>query len=413
MKYTNYDVYAFQLLHFFVTKCGYTIVTIRQQKEDIWLMNVNNETYPVIRLSTNPDTEERVDINYLRNVHRAILDIMKREGKLCVLNTRTDSISIDNDFLIQIVISPNYISDRTLIYEFPGIEHVVHDVENNQEECAKLTSSLEEMQLKIKKQKAVPPMIKMPKITMSIIFICLLAYLATTAASYYFQSQVTGLIISGAYYKMNVVAAHEYWRFLTAGFLHIGIFHFIMNMYALLNIGLLCEKVYKKGQYIIILLSSIIVGNIFVYMMSGNIVSAGISGGIYGIMAAFIVCLFENGNIKHPMVRRSIVRLIIINAFITMMPGVSFAAHLGGAITGSFLGIIFISSERWEQLKKHTTVAFSVLILGLCLIAFPKQRVEPIKRNVDNEIIKAYHTLGLGSYADYLQSQYNKVYERE
>ncbi len=413
MKYTNHDVYALQLLHFFVVKCGYTTVTIRQQKEDIWLMNVRNETYPVIRLSTNPDKEDMIDINYLRNVHRAILDIMKREGKLCVLNTSNDSISIDNDFLVQIVISPNYISDPTLIHEFPGIEHIVHDVENNQEECARLTSSLEEKQWKAQKQREISSMIKIPKITISMIVICLLAYLASTAVSYYFQSQVTGLAISGAYYKMNVVAAHEYWRFLTSGFLHAGLLHFLMNMYALLNIGLLCEKVYKKGQYITILLLSIIIGNIFVFMMSGNVITVGISSGIYGVMAAFIVYLFENGNIKHPIVRRSIIRLIMINVLITIVPGVSFVAHLGGIITGSFLGIIFISSERWKQLKKHTVVAFSILILGLCFLSYSNQSVEPINQSVDTQIVKAYRTLGLGSYADYLESQYNKVYERK
>ncbi|MDE6476185.1 MAG: rhomboid family intramembrane serine protease [Erysipelotrichaceae bacterium] len=413
MNYTNYDVYTLQLLHFFVVKCGYSIATIQPQKEDIWLINSKNETYPVIRLAMNLGNEKHFDINYARVVHRGILDAIQREGKLCILTTSMDSMAIDNDFFVQIVITPGYISDPTFIHEFPGVDSVVHDVENNQEECALLTSLVEKKQLKIKKNKVLPPMIKMPKVTMSIIFLCLFAYIGSFALRSYLQSDVLGLIVSGAYYKMQIVAAHEYWRFLASGFLHIDLFHLLMNMYALFQIGLLCEKSYKRRHYIFILLASIIVGNIFTYIIEGNVLSVGMSGGIYGVMAAFVVCLFENGHIKYPLIRKSIVRLIILNILITLLPGVSFSAHLGGMLTGIFLGIIFISSIRWKQLKQYTLAAFSILVIGLFFLSSSVQRVEPIQKNVDTQIVNTYRSLGMERYATYLERQYHKTYGGE
>ncbi|MDE6196151.1 MAG: hypothetical protein K2F55_04770, partial [Erysipelotrichaceae bacterium] len=196
MNYTNYDVYTLQLLHFLVVKWGYNIATIQPQKEDIWLINAKNETYPVIRLAMNPDNEKIVDINYARVVHRGILDAIQREGKLCILTTSTNTIAVDNDFFVQIVITPGYISDSTFSQEFPGIDAVVHDVKNNQEECALLASLIEKKQLKIKKNKVLPSVIKMPKVTISIIFLCLFAYAVSFIVRSFLQSDVLGLIVS-------------------------------------------------------------------------------------------------------------------------------------------------------------------------------------------------------------------------
>ncbi|MDE6195812.1 MAG: rhomboid family intramembrane serine protease, partial [Erysipelotrichaceae bacterium] len=187
----------------------------------------------------------------------------------------------------------------------------------------------------------------------------------------------------------------------------------LMNMYALFQIGLLCEKSYKRWHYIFILLSSIVVGNIFTYIVEGNILSVGISGGVYGVMAAFIVCLFENGHIKYPLIRKSITRLIILNILITLLPGVSFSAHLGGMLTGIFLGIIFISSTRWKQLKQYTLTAFSILVTGLFFLSSSIQRVEPIQKNVDTQLVNTYRSLGMERYATYLEKQYHKMYGGE
>lgn len=415
MEPTKYDIYAFQLLHFFVSKHHYQIVTIKQQKEDIWLMNKDNERYPIIRLSTTNNADTLKNIEYLRQVHRAILDMVKREGKLLILNTNEESTVIDNEFLVQSTIQPNHCDDEALCKEFPGIEAIPHVVEDLKKEYVRITRSLEELQMSmIKKQRKEMGFFKrIPKLTGIIALICIIVWVIASMVSIYLESDLISAILCGAYYKMNIVSMHEYWRFLTAGFLHMDIFHLLMNLMALINVGIACEKNFTKKQYLIILLVSICTGNLFVYLTEGNVLGLGISGGIFGLLGAFIATLFENGSIKHPIIRATVIRLFMINLLISLLPGISLFAHLGGLIAGMFMGVIFVNSKRWMNLKKHVVISFAILLGFSCGMATRINVVEPLEPKVDASLLKTIKALGWDQYASYMQDSYLRFYDKE
>ena len=83
MNYSTNDIYVIQLVNYLVSQADYQIVTVQQQKNDIWMVNAKHDTYPVIRLCSDP-AGIMYDKDYIRQIHRAILDLIQREGTLLI-----------------------------------------------------------------------------------------------------------------------------------------------------------------------------------------------------------------------------------------------------------------------------------------------------------------------------------------
>ena len=135
----------------------------------------------------------------------------------------------------------------------------------------------------------------------------------------------------------------EYWRLLAAGFLHIQIWHFLMNMLAMYNLGAL-EMILGHGLYAAILIASIIGGNLLSFLLEGSdtTVTLGISGGLYGLMAAYLVFLFKLGLLAEPSIRFSLLRMLGVNLLINLMPNVSRMGHAGGFLTGFAIAMFML-----------------------------------------------------------------------
>ena len=84
MQISEYDLFAYQLLHYLVVQQHYRIVRVQQHKDDLWLMNENHQVYPVIRISSSGNAGTFADTDYVRNVHRIILNLMHREGPMLI-----------------------------------------------------------------------------------------------------------------------------------------------------------------------------------------------------------------------------------------------------------------------------------------------------------------------------------------
>lgn len=255
--------------------------------------------------------------------------------------------------------------------------------------------------------------IRVPKITAGIIGICFVVFILSQFLMVYFQDLTTGVIASGAYYKMMVVAMQEYWRIFTTGFLHFDIFHFLINAYAIFTVGLMCEKLYKPWQYLLIFGASLSVGNLFAFIADGNIVNVGMSAGILGLTAALIAVLVENLSIRLPVVRNSVMRLIFLNLLLTMMPNVSWIGHIGGFLTGGFLGVILIQNKQWKTLRMNTAISFMALLVCLVFFSLRVHLVEPMDKETDKIIITGFENAGWTGYADQLKENFAIIYEGE
>ena len=144
-------------------------------------------------------------------------------------------------------------------------------------------------------------------------------------------------IKAGALYPPKVRNG-EYWRLVTAGFVHVQIYHILMNMYSLYNWRWL-ERFIGSGKYALVLLVSIIAGNLLAYRFSkDNHVTLGISGGIYGLVGLYVVIMIKYTGMS----LISALQMLLPSIIVSFMPNISLYGHLGGLLAGLILGTILI-----------------------------------------------------------------------
>jgi membrane associated rhomboid family serine protease len=128
------------------------------------------------------------------------------------------------------------------------------------------------------------------------------------------------------------LAEGEWWRLLTAAFLHHGIFHLGMNMLVLYLVGTPLEMALGRGRYLLLYVVSALAGSAGALLLSPGAITVGASGAIFGIFGAALV--LERQGIYA--LGGSIMGLVVINLVITFaIPGISIGGHLGGFAGGA------------------------------------------------------------------------------
>src|SRR4030095_12468854 len=145
----------------------------------------------------------------------------------------------------------------------------------------------------------------------------------------------------GANFKPLTLAG-EWWRLFTCMFEHIGIIHLLMNMYALLYVGLFLEPILGKWRFLIAYISSGIFASLTSLWWHDNTISAGASGAIFGMYGVFLALLLTN--LLEKSVRNAILKSIGIfiayNLMFGLKAGVDNSAHIGGLLSGFVIGFL-------------------------------------------------------------------------
>lgn len=155
------------------------------------------------------------------------------------------------------------------------------------------------------------------------------------------------LIDLGALVPPLVTKNNEYYRIITAMFLHANIFHFLMNMYVLYYLGGHMEQLIGPRKYLLAYMASGIVSSLAVtYLGRDNIVTVGASGAIFGIMGGLLLLTFVRKEWFRFETIRSIRNLMGLNLVLTfVIADISILGHLGGLVAGLLL-FYFIAPER-------------------------------------------------------------------
>jgi membrane associated rhomboid family serine protease len=164
------------------------------------------------------------------------------------------------------------------------------------------------------------------------------------------------------------VADGEYYRLLTSAFLHAGVFHVLLNMLALAQLGPVLEAALGRLRFIALYVLSALGGSVLSYLLSDPLqLGVGASGAIFGLFGAYYVVERRFGRDT-----RSIVTLLAINLVITFaIPIIDWRAHLGGLVTGAVLAAAFAYAPRGPQraqLQALAAVAVS-LVLAAAVVA--------------------------------------------
>ena len=138
--------------------------------------------------------------------------------------------------------------------------------------------------------------------------------------------------------QIHGVAEGEWWRLITAGFLHAGLMHLLFNCLALYTLGTPFEALYGRTRYAILLLISLVAGSYAsITFNAENQVSVGASGAIFGLFGALLVVGRRLGADT-----RSTLTLLAINTAIAIaIPNVDWRAHLGGLAGGVVVATLY------------------------------------------------------------------------
>jgi len=162
----------------------------------------------------------------------------------------------------------------------------------------------------------------------------------------------------------NLIFAGQWWRLLTAGYLHGGLIHFLLNAWALLDLGPLIEHIYGTRRWIIIYTSATAGGFLASALWSPSL-SIGASAGIFGLIGAMIAYGVHSRSALAQDLKSHGIRMVIYGLVIGILGWfpIDNAAHLGGA-AGGFLAAMLTGTPRilddWRE-KLWRVVA------GLCL----------------------------------------------
>ena len=154
-----------------------------------------------------------------------------------------------------------------------------------------------------------------------------------------------------------VVANGDWWRLITAAFLHYGPIHLGMNMLALWIFGQALEIELGPWRYLLLYLVSGLAGSAGALIVSPEAATVGASGAIFGLLGAALAVQRSMGiNIW----QSGIMTILFINLLFTFgVPGISIGGHLGGLVGGLICG--FIVYELANRMQNP------VLPIALCV----------------------------------------------
>ncbi|GAA2634324.1 rhomboid family intramembrane serine protease [Dactylosporangium fulvum] len=168
----------------------------------------------------------------------------------------------------------------------------------------------------------------------------------------------------------------EYYRIFTSMFLHYGILHLAMNMWALWVLGRPLEALLGRIRFLALYVVAGLGGSIAVYLFANPTShTAGASGAIFGLFAALIVVLRK--------MRRSvagIIPVLVLNLVITFsVPGISIAGHLGGMVTGALVAAgLAYAPQKQRGLIQATAVASVVVVLAVLFAMHTSTLTPPV-----------------------------------
>lgn len=175
------------------------------------------------------------------------------------------------------------------------------------------------------------------------------------------------IITEGAQHPI-LVDQGEWWRVITATFLHGNVMHVAFNMWALWLFGPALERRYGSASFAALYLASGISGGMLYHLIGRDAYAVGASGAIFGLFGGLIAATFRQ---RHTLAGRAVFSqllvLLAINLLIPfVVPNVAWEAHVGGLVAGLLI------AGAWDNLpygEKGSAVPRVVVALVVALIA--------------------------------------------
>ena len=201
--------------------------------------------------------------------------------------------------------------------------------------------------------------------TFTIIAICVAAFVAELAGGGGVGRLGGGEVIrEGALFGPSVADGEPY-RIVTSAFLHAGILHLGLNMFALYILGTLLEPSIGTARFVGLYAVSVLAGSFGALLIDPLELTVGASGGVFGLMAGGFLIARDRGFDE---LASQIGFFVLINLLFTFtVSGISVGGHLGGLAGGALAALVIIGVER-RRLASPKAIEIAVMI-GLCAVA--------------------------------------------
>lgn len=173
-----------------------------------------------------------------------------------------------------------------------------------------------------------------------------------------------------------LVAQGEYYRMVTAAFLHAGLFHLGFNMFGLYLFGSQVEEALGGPRFLALYLLAAVGGSACSHFFGPPAgFGVGASGAVFGVLGAFFVIARFRG-----LDTSQVGGLIAVNLFIgAVVPRIDNAAHVGGLLTGAALGAAFEWSGRQRATTALLAQAGAVVVVAAVIAVATVVRVEQLQ----------------------------------
>ncbi|MBS0420039.1 MAG: rhomboid family intramembrane serine protease [Proteobacteria bacterium] len=188
-----------------------------------------------------------------------------------------------------------------------------------------------------------------------------------------FQANGAVLVNWGTNYGPRTLEG-EWWRLLSSSFLHFGVLHIALNMWALWSIGPLTERLFGSAYFLVLYLFAGLCGSFASLYWHPDINSAGASGAIFGVLGGLLAFMVNPRTRIPPSIaathRNSALVFIAYNLVNgAAHAGIDNAAHIGGLVSGIAMGFVLArpldQDSRQDPLPRLSLgILLSMIILG-------------------------------------------------
>lgn len=171
------------------------------------------------------------------------------------------------------------------------------------------------------------------------------------------------------------VAAGQWWRMVTNGFVHFGLTHIALNMVSLWFVGKDLERIIGPARYASLYALSLLGGSVAAYLFTfaqhahgglGYAQSGGASGAIFGVLGGVLILV-----LRLKLNPRTVILIIVANlVFDFAIPEISWQAHIGGLVTGALftLAVLYAPGRYRRAAQLATAAGLLAVMVGLFLL---------------------------------------------
>jgi membrane associated rhomboid family serine protease len=202
-----------------------------------------------------------------------------------------------------------------------------------------------------------------PDATRALIAVNVLVFLAETAGGAPLGGGGAGWVWEhGVLFGPSISINHEYWRLLSGGFLHYGLFHIFVNMLSLWFVGSALEPAVGRVNFLAIYFASLLAGSFGALWFQPQIPTVGASGAIFGIFGALIVVARSRGI---PIWQSGLGFVLVLNLLFSLtFRGISIGDHLGGLVGGLITGWLIVELGERRRMQSLALVGCAVVAVA-------------------------------------------------